>query len=717
MRHLAPYLWIGVAVCVIGGLLVGAAYQQEASYSKYDVKGKGDATSLEPEKSSGTGASEDGNESEDQETLVHQTSEPTHSSHSRHINESRSETVLLARADAAIHEARYENAVTILQEMCDAQGANASARTRLKLAACRETLGQQNAALTNYQNAAERTRIEPVQTAAKLGLARIWTNTDKAEMARNELLRSLLTHQKIRSRPVESRLLHQLGQAAAESLLTDSEKTTPLSDAALEIPREEIAAEEVLDELVLSPEVNHDPKASQNPVRSVLKLDDSAETILLEVSTPALPVLKLLEQLAQETKLQLNFDGKTTDILKNRVVAMDLQGVPLSILLDAILTPLNCDWQQAGTVITVNQKTQSTPNQAQAQAERLLRFAMSTAPDHSLAPFSQAALASLEQRAGKTDAAIRGLRRTLELFPEFNHPDDIWMNIGKCQLKTNNANALDAFHKAADLGDRTSTGAAAYAYIGRIHLQNNEPHQAIAPLRFAVEQARAGKLQLEARLLLASAYLMSGQFPETRKSLEACLIDPNSGTKRNEIALLAGLLEHHTQRSHLQRERDDAKLLTAANHVNCKTAFGEHWWYLKCVAYHELGFHEEAVRLSKQFQTVHQGLPIELKTRELVQSTAAVRFGEEVASSKEPLSPVQQFAKWLPFDAQTIKSGSANDILTLCHNMLANPKTSKVERLQTLRLMGTIYQQRGDHEMAVKCFTDNLTAEETDGAD
>ncbi len=712
MRYLAPYIWIGVAVCVVVGLLVGVSYQQETSYSKYDVKGAGEQTSDEPENAGGNSATSKENDPAKEEDFAQQQPDHVQSEqereYSRHINESRSETVLLAKADAAIHEASYENAAAILQELCNTHGASADARTLLKLAACRETLGQQAAAFQSYQKTAAKTRIQPLQTAAKLGQARIWSTSGKAESARNELLRSLLTHRDIRSRPVESRLLHQLGQTAAHAVLADIAGLSLLSDDILHIPDEEVAAEEILDELVLSPEVTNENQPSHKIVQRVLKLDDSAETILLEVTTPALPALELLTQLVTESELELRIDTETTELLKKRVVSVNLKGVPLSIILDAVLAPLKCDWQQTEAVLVVNRLEQTTPIQQHAQAERLLRFAMTAAPDHSLAPHSQAALASLKQRSGETDAALRGLHRTLELFPAFRHPDSIWMNIGKCQLDTESASALDAFHKAADLGDRSSTGAAAYVYIGRVHLRNNSPQKAISPLRFAVEQASGAELQLDAQILLASAYLMSGHFKETQEVLAACIGDVNTETRRNEIALLSGLLRIHTQRSQLQRERDNSKLLTAANHVDCQTAFGEHWWYLKCVAYHELGFHEEAERLSKQFQADHNGLPVELKTREMIQSTASVRFGEELAPPRERQSPTEQFSRWLPFNAQTIQAGSANDVLILCKNVLTNPKTSMSERQQTLRLMGTIYQQRGDHDMAVKCFTDNL---------
>ncbi len=725
MQMTSRSIGIAVGVCAVFGVCLGLISQQKLKYSALQV-GQTGPVSNNTVSSEGQQAPQGDSLSPEAESLgdasvmeaehVHQ--EPTY----QHIS-----PVLLREANQAIEEARYEYAESLLSELSKTQGVTVRGRTLLKLGACQETLGLDQAAAKSYQFALRRADSQEVMLAAKLGRARLWAKTGKAKSARNDLLRSLLIHQEIRSSSLEGRLMHQLGLVSANVALqgvvlqngalqgagnsdvasTNDLSNSVLSDDVLKIPEAEIAVEEFVRELVTTSPKREEKAQTGNVVQNILKLDESADSILLDVRTPGLSARELMLQIATAAGKTCVVDEDCRERLMSRTVSANFQGLPVSVVCDSVLFPLECTWSERNGELrillleTESEKKQIQQRQLQ-QAERLLRHAMTSSPEHSLAPVSMVALAALSARQNDRLAASRTLQRTLKQFPETPHAAEIWLNLGKCQLQIDGDQALTSFYKSADLGDGGETEEIAKLFLGRIHLRNACPMKAISPLRKAIDQASDERLQMEAGLLLATACQMMGQQTESKEALAICLQNPHSLNKRNEIAVISSLIQSSQEKAIPGKRREDITLISAMNNLDFNSTFGEQWWSLSCREYHRLGFGEEALRLYHKYQTRYAGLPIEHELQSLLLS-GSEEAGQPRASNcpdqNEMLTTATDFVLNFPPES------SIEELLELYKAVSQRADTPRHVKRNLLQKLGYAYQKQGHHDLAIQCYT------------
>ncbi|WP_417850759.1 tetratricopeptide repeat protein [Thalassoglobus sp.] len=698
MQMRSRSIGIATAICIIFGVCIGLISQQKLKYAALKV---GESSGFQRDKNSEQHKKVEPKDLDSPGQTA--SSQPPLLRNVQRV--SRSTPTLLDEAEQAIQDARYEHAEDLLSEICKTQGSRVDGRTFLKLAVCQETLGLYQEAVENYQTAISRTQSQPVLTAARLGRARIWSKSGKALSARNDLLRTLLTHQDVRSVAVEARLVHQLGLVSAAIALKSEAELSSLSDDDLSIPLEEIAAENFVNEVLVTSRASHSQISSNELVRNVLRLDSSSDSILLEVQSPGITVSDFLVQISAASGIQCVIEDECLERLSQRNIATNFQGLPLSVIYDSVLFPLECRWSEQGNEIHVRSLEDADVNVELEQAERLLRFAMTSAPEHSLAPISLTALASLKARQGDRIAAMRGLQRTLEQFPETTHAGEIWLNIGKCHLGKNWEEALAGFYKAADLGEGGDTGAIANLYIGRIHLRNACPTKAVSPLRIAQDLTVNDRLKMEILLSLAAAYQMSGQYPESEEVLARCLQNRHSFEKRNEITIISSLIESGDMSSKTRTRRESVELISALSNLDLNSTFGEYWWFLSCREYHELGFKEEAQRLFQSHQSQHLGLPIEKQLRTLLfsgSSVASLATDEICRQSDGASNDSLDMISSLPPNI------TLEELLELYKAVISNPESSGKVKQQLLQKIGHVYQSQGQHDMAIQCYTGTL---------
>ena len=695
MRFIRQNIWIPLIIVLMLGALVGLYYQQTLGYFPLGVsntsksktaKGGGDARN-------GPGGSGSSNGS----SPGFQSSELRTERWSPEIVSRQ-----LATADEAIHEARYEHAANSLEPFSRASNNQLNPNILFKLAACRESLNQDAAALESYEKSLNATRREPLHTAARLGQCRIWTRGGKALAARNALFRSLLNKESVGSFQVEGRLVHELALTATTSLLNSSASRPKLSDQHLHVPHYEVAAEKLLAELARNSHA--EPSASDSHeklVRSVLKLDQSAEAILVDAKSGDLPVHELIDSLCTAAELHVQVDEACRQKLKKETTSVNFEGLPLALVLDALHAPLDCEWEQNNDVIAIRSVDQEQPAVERKRLERLIRFAISSAPDHELAPYSLLASAVVKQRHGQIASAVRDYQQLLERFPRNQFTDDIWMNLGKCYLLSDSRKSLTAFHRASDIASGNYADAIAKAYVGRISLREGDPEKAILPLERAISIVGQDEMQLDLQLLLSAAYLRSTRLEMADQTLQRCLNHTSSSQRRNEIAFLAGMIRLQRNDNRL-RDRQSAELLSAAKQIDYESCFGEHWWAMGCEAFHALGFQDESLRLYERHRQEYSKLRICRQVEKTIRPAAEILN----ASAQNVTAKSHDFMQIL--ENRLASESSYDEIIAVCEGLLQQPETSPQQRLEALRILGRVSQQRGDHDSAVKYLTADL---------
>lgn len=703
MRLKQGHLALAVMIFIVIGTMLGLIGQQRLELNPLDVGER--KQNLDLPSQSSKPASKAPRETEPSmpaasvEKLTSESPTPQHSL-------SRTETAIHFAADAAIQEARYEHASNLLQELKTVAGARVDPRVLFKLGLCRETLGQSEAALENYQRCLDQSHSPTLRGAARLGKARVLLAQGQSKAARDDLYSLLLQQEELQSGPMQARLIHQLATCSTDFSLRGSGSVDDLSQQTIFIPLEEIAVEEVIAELIHSQ--SHSPKmpAESEGIRLRLRLDKSVETNFLDVDLTTTSRLAYLEQLAKVTGLSLEMSEDSRRTLDLHVVAVHSKNTPLSILLDATLTPHELGWKQSGSRILIHPFTQFGTNFASTQTERLLKYALATAPEHTLAPICQIGLAAMKHQRGDLTGALREYERTMADSPQLPYASEIWVNVGKCRLALRNRDAIDAFYTAIDLGVGGLVEAVAQASIARIHMRNNAPNLAVIPLQQAEECIIKPTLKQQIRLELAAALLLDGQSQSSEKSLTRWLNNAANEEGRSQFILLAGLLNHLNTPEPQRRERDDVRLLAAISQLDVAKIPGEHWDYLKARAYHELGMQEEVDARYRAYSSKNSEFPLTARYRELITATepavlSSERFSLVEDSELETAIPLHDYLA-----GTSNKTGKNNAVIHFLENQLKKNTLSGRERQQTLRILGIIYQLQGEHELAVKCLTD-----------
>lgn len=603
-------------------------------------------------------------------------------------------TALLAMADEAILAARYEYAATILQELVNNQGQQADARVWLKLGLCRETLGDQFAALRSYGQVVDRTYSPELTCAAELGRCRVWTATRRPQTAQSTLYTRLLGLQSIRSDKLRSRVVHQLAASAVHSYLQSNADDLLPWDRQIHLPYEEIVPEACLSEFVLSESRRSVPEEADLPKTKVLKLGQEASAIHYDVDFPPVSISEFLVSLAKAGEWKLQIDAKASKVCESHTISPEFRGIPLSLVLDAVLTPLEVEWSQQENEIHILSRENEWGLVSADQVERLLKHAIVSAPDHPLVSFSQMSLAAMHESRGAHQEAITAYQQLLDRFPKIPFADQVWLNIGKCRLALGKSDALMAFQKAEDCGKGGEIEVLAHAYMARIHLEDAHPEKAEQILQRAENLADAGPLRENICLLRASALLINGAPSQAALLLDRCGEVPVEATMRNEFALLAGLTRFQLERTSELSTQSRASLLAAAVNLDEQKAFGKHWILLKSEAYRLLGFLEEAEMLEKRIPS---------------QLTNSVR------QLREPLPATQRESgssnkSRVEHSETVLTERNAPEQIEHYLAQLASSELTPEQRRDLLQRLGEMFQRRGQHELAIQCFTNSLDA-------
>lgn len=508
-----------------------------------------------------------------------------------------------------------------------------------------------------------------------------------------------IEHRKTHSERVSARIFQQLALSATQELLLHDAATTVLSDRHIYLAREEVAVEEIISEIVRSAIRQQSSRTSSEIVRNVLKLDDAAESIMLEVNPAQVTTHALIGKLCEVAGLELKLSAETAELLNLKTESISFQAIPLAIVLDALLVPMKLSWSQNGRVIQVDEATQISVEEKGRRTERLLKFAVSNAPEHALSAHCYLALATLKHTNRDYVGALNAYESTLRLYPATPFLSEIWMNIGKCQLRLNRSNALFSFHKAIDLGIGSDVDAAAFAYVGRVHIENNEPQKSLVPLEKAAEMTSDSSMLTDILLLQASAQLLCGQINECSRSLSRCAEHLRSVRARNQYSALAILLKVAADQGQPIRERDATALLSAISNLRAEDLFGEHWQYLAAKAYFEIGLNAEVNKIQQRFLEDHSQLPLADRFREF-----------NISQESDSLYPLPS-PELLTAKSKSSRKTDAAQIVYL-RKLLDSESLPSHNRILILKQLGSLYQRQGQHQLAVQCFTGRFPASE-----
>lgn len=610
---------------------------------------------------------------------------------------------LLEQADELIREASYARAIQVLQRIEQVSDA-APAEVRLKLGLCRETLHLDHEAFHDYQTVVQSSRQQALVTVAVLGQCRLWTKWGETDVAIDALSRLELKLRSCPSPRVRSRILHQLAHSRSEGALPRESDEDVLDDTSLLRIHPEVVPEEHLEEL--SEWSSAVQTESPFGLAITLKLDNDANAIYVRAHFQEASIQAVLDEIQMATDLRVETDAALTNVFETRTVTIDVEELPVSILLDGILSLCHCRWfmhEQTLTITPSASAREIAPGWESEQAERAAQFAIAMGPEHAWAAVSRLQQATLAVNAGHTAKAMRLLETMLATEAGSPYRGDAWTNLGKCRMLQAPDDALAAFYRALDLDPAGRQNGIASWNVGRLLLRDDQPREAVIPLRHGLVRSLGQRVTPDLALILATALVMSGEPFQANDVLRTHMDQFRSSTHQTQAAFLSSLIAYHRLTDPKQLEKAGADLLRACTNLNLEQARGEYWLYLLSVAYLELGITDEAARLKDVAAMSWPDCALLKRLREMcdqhhLQTTLTAQATHQI----DVATPVDSNIR---LATQLIEEERWSEAYALSRELVRREDALESERQQALQIMGQIHQQRGEHAAAIRCFS------------
>ena len=625
---------------------------------------------------------------------------------------------LLKDADEFVLEGNCPAALEKYSELVHEFSGWREADIRLRMGLCREAQGDLRGAQSEYRRVVELRPGLELQDAAVLGQARLWSRAERPDVAISILFRALLEGGLQGARALGSQLPHQLailisarvGRGGTES------RTGPkaLADSYLITPELTVRADVQLQEFLANerPSVAPIRPTSVEEVRLVQRFSSSPNEIFLNVRTGRIPALELIRRVSNLSGWQVRLTEEARLRLQERTLTPDCIDLPLALILDAVLEPSGVIWRTEDDAILACMARESTSSEIEkyrhAVAERALRFAIATSPEHPWAAVAYLEMGRLDLAASRLDRSVANVRSAIDLFPHSPFHGVALLNLGKLELRRGQLEeAGKAFLNSSDLLGGHPLEPLGYLYAGRINLERDNPREAILPLTRSLVLSEGTEVEATAAMLLASGYFLLNHLQRANE----VLVEHQSGFQlageQDRAAFLAALIRYHATRDERQKLREGSTLITALTNLRSREAFGGHWPLLTALAYRDTGMTTEETDVLKQALQLPYPFPLQNRMRLMLLEDAGVAEAQAAwmsspAAGETPT--IIQIQAMLADVSLAYRRGEFDRAMLISRNLLQSEDVPEDARRVALRTMGRVYQSRGLHELAVQCF-------------
>ncbi len=428
------------------------------------------------------------------------------------------------------------------------------------------------------------------------------------------------------------------------------------------------------------------------------------------------PVAQVVRALAAAAGLKLDLGEAAAKALQESAV-VDVEAVPLSELLDALVAGHGFGWTIAGDRLTV---APGGPAHDRAAALRSLRRAVEAIPKPPEegaaaaafvpAPWAEAArvwLANFEFEAGRTREAARAYQRLVESAPEAPEVPYAVYNLGLVDLS---AGALpSARSRFVDLVDRAPRSRWAdygWWWVGRTHFDAGDFAAAGAALQSA-RRGRTGEVASAAALGACALELLDGTEARARAAL-----DGHRGDARPQHAALRAALEAVLRYRAAPTPGRRTALLDALRASNDGAALGPGGTFFAGLVYRDLGQTERTVALFDAASLTTRGPLAHRMTYTVAEwydvlgrpDEARQRYLAIAATDPAGLGP----SAHLRLAEMALRERKADECLGRCRALL---KREGIDRAAVLALMGRGYELQRNFRAAAECFSGRVPAE------
>ena len=503
------------------------------------------------------------------------------------------------QGDELLRGGRYETALHLYRSLGNPDTLRGPPGLAVRIGLCQEALGMWEEALESFRSVADSSDRQ-LAAVAILAQARVWIRLDDVTAA-EPLLRSLLLqsgHQPAFSDGLRAEAAMLYPIVLAEMSLSHPRKPTddelspvsnvldwPLADslnwADARLPK----TTETPDDLNWSVTCEQST-VDGNPLQSAFSLVAARQ-----------PVSEILERLARETGLKLEWTGQTGSRAALREVKVETAKLPLNVIVSALCREIDAHWTFDSTSGTVQFADSQLAQQDRGNCRVALEGMMSIFRGHRLtdsATFARAQLAAADGRledSAKLYASLTrhtatplAVRAALNASLAFRSTGDLAATCRQL-LTVVHGGAGNEFHTRALI------------LYGRTLIEQGQFHEAAFQLKRAAGSRRRVDEQGRAAVLQAAAELLDGRPQGAAESLFAHRMHFQDRRVRNAAALMTSLSRWRTV-PNSEKHREAAFLYRSIVAVDSDSAWlGSAGQLLLGQAMHEADLDERMVEV------------------------------------------------------------------------------------------------------------------------
>jgi tetratricopeptide (TPR) repeat protein len=426
----------------------------------------------------------------------------------------------------------------------------------------------------------------------------------------------------------------------------------------------------------------------------------------------------MLKNLVNGCRLELDISSQASIRLEGRTQQVHIDNSRLAILLDGMTIPYDLCWIQKGDLISIQHRDELTPEDFRScrlhAAERILRIAVTDGATSRQAGHSRLALATLLYEQKRPADAVQFLQVQLESEPRSVVETEAAFNLGKCLMALNERNeSREAFLRSIDAaGGLTDVKIAAYIFVSRLFLEDNQSKLAISNMMRGVSLSEGTAMEPYAALQLGSAYLIFGNPQGANSVLMERREELVNGTGREAAAFVSAFARFRAAVLADRREREGWAVVAALAEFKPEHYCGGHWAVLVAEACEELGLEAQS---NDAYQLALKKLPASwLRDRTVMQLAGRYQKDREFEEARLLLTSLTSVeADQMTLQAKlksaevSLEQNHPDEAIRTCRLLIDATDAPQLERA-ALRIMGQAYERKKDHQSAIYCFAGML---------
>lgn len=457
------------------------------------------------------------------------------------------------------------------------------------------------------------------------------------------------------------------------------------------------------------------PSAPPSALRVIYGRGQTPDGIEMAVNLADQTTYSALTRVVQAAGLELKCSEFALSALESQRRQLFTDSDSLSLIVDSLVEGAGLIWAFRGGVLYVQGAFEAGDEELgrynRQIARRTLRRATVAHPDHGYRFESIQCLGDLAFLEGDAAKAANWYVKILERNPHSPIIARTMLNYAKLQGKTGRRDlAREAAYHVIDSPCDSKLKAAAYLYVARWMLEEDDGRTAVRPLQRALSLRNNAAMKAEVATMLVIAFLVD----RNPHAASAVLLEHQDVLANNNVAafLDAFVRFRANRRSDTSSLASSRHLLTALNGIQPVNFFGDIGYPLMAAAYGELGLQMQMVGLyevalqSKLPEILSNRMVLELARLYLKngdENRAAATLQKLTGSLQSPQVREGQFlSAEIEFHQGRLEACRDRCLAVLCHC------ESESEKIEILKRVGRTYEAESEHYKAALCFAGML---------